>query len=228
MVWKEEKFIEFILDNNVLEFVDTPFTLKSGRLSYWYINWRNISEDVFLLEKLTDFILDYVDDFNLDPDTFYGVPEGATKLGIITQYKWAKCHDRLKKGDFVLSMGRALPKDHGDPKDKYFLGKPRGKVVILEDTITTGESLLNTVKIMKSMNINIGAIICLSNRNELRADGKNIADIIKDLNIKFHSMSNAIDILPRAIKKFQLKKSLIQEIKNYFEKYGSVKLNLDT
>ncbi|MHA1725623.1 MAG: orotate phosphoribosyltransferase [Promethearchaeota archaeon] len=227
MTWNEEEFIKFIFDNNVLGFFETPLTLKSGRLSYWYINWRNISEDVFLLDKLTDFILDYVEAFHINPDTFYGVPEGATKLGIITQYKWAKRYKKLSKGDFVLSMGRVKPKEHGDPKDKYFLGKPRGKVVILEDTITTGKSLLSTIKNMKNMNINIHAIICLSNRNELRADGKNIVDIIKDLNIKFHAMSNAIDILPRAIKKFQVKESIIQEIKNYFEKYGSMKLNLD-
>jgi orotate phosphoribosyltransferase len=39
-------------------------------------------------------------------------------------------------------MGRAKPKDHGDPKDRYFVGEPGGKVVILEDVTTTGKSLI--------------------------------------------------------------------------------------
>jgi len=44
----------------------------------------------FLSDKLSDYVMAFVEDSGLQPDCFYGVPEGATKLGIITQYKWAK------------------------------------------------------------------------------------------------------------------------------------------
>jgi len=52
MDWKKE-FNEFILKNNVIGFFEEPIRLKSNRLSYFYINWRNVSEDVFLIDKLT-------------------------------------------------------------------------------------------------------------------------------------------------------------------------------
>ncbi|MFX1596747.1 MAG: hypothetical protein ACFFBK_11870, partial [Promethearchaeota archaeon] len=84
MNWETEKenFHKFILDNNIIGIFKEPIKLKSGRLSYWYINWRNISSDVFLLDQLTDYIFLFIEYLGLKPRSFYGVPEGATKLGI--------------------------------------------------------------------------------------------------------------------------------------------------
>ncbi len=227
MSWNKEDFINFILDNKIIGFFEKAITLKSGRYSYWYINWRNATEDVYLLDKLTDYIIEYISYLNIKPDTFYGVPEGGTKLGLITQYKWAKKKEDLSKGKYVLSMGRALPKDHGDPKDKFFLGEPRGKVIIVEDTVTTGESLLNTVMELIDFNINIIAIVCLSNRNEIRDDGKYIGNMIEDLNIRFFAMSDAVELLPLAIKRFQIGRKIALKVQEYFNQYGMKKVNLD-
>ena len=160
MNWQKEKFYEFIIENNVIGFFKEPLKLKSGRLSYWYVNWRNVAKDVYLIDKLSDFLISFVKELDLNPDCFYGVPEGATKLGIITQYKWAKGQLNYKMGAYSLSMGRAKPKDHGDPKDKYFLGNPRGKVIIIEDVTTTGGSLFETIKFLSEIGIKImGGVI---------------------------------------------------------------------
>jgi orotate phosphoribosyltransferase len=103
---------------------------------------------------------------NLQVDTFYGVPEGATKLGIITQYKYAKQSPSFSKGSHVLAMGRAKPKDHGAPKDKFFVGAPTGKVVVIEDVTTTGGSLITTLDGLKEAGINVVGVISLTNRME--------------------------------------------------------------
>ena len=62
MSWEQEKhrFYDFIIENNVIGFFDEPLTLKSGRMSYWYVNWRTVAEDVFLLDKVSDFLLSFV------------------------------------------------------------------------------------------------------------------------------------------------------------------------
>ena len=127
MCWenKIESFHNFILNNKIIGFFKEPLKLKSGRLSYWYINWRNITSDVFLLDKLTDYIISFVQNLRLVPKCFYGVPEGATKIGLITQFKWGKVQKNFGPGGYVLSMGRGKQKDHGDPKDRIFLGIPR-------------------------------------------------------------------------------------------------------
>ena len=118
MSWETEKdnFYDFIIKNNVVGFFNEPITLKSGRKSYWYVNWRNIAEDVYLLDKASNFLLLFVKYLNLEPNCFYGVPEGATKLGVITQYKWAFNDKNIQPGKYILSMGRGKPKDHGELK----------------------------------------------------------------------------------------------------------------
>ena len=216
MSWEKEKFQNFIIENNVIGFFDEPVRLKSGRISNWYVNWRNIAADSFLLDKLTDFVLKFITFLKIHPDCFYGVPEGASKLGVITQFKWARKQDNYETGAYRLPMGRGKYKLHGDLKDRSFLGAPKGKVVILEDTTTTGGSLVDTIKKVKELNVNILAAIGLTNRNELRDDGKSVEQLILEENVQYYAMSNALDILPL----LKPKKEISKQIEEYFKKYG--------
>ncbi|TFG25025.1 MAG: hypothetical protein EU532_12060 [Promethearchaeota archaeon] len=218
MEWKlTNEFNQFIIQNKVVGFFEEPLKLKSGRLSYWYVNWRNLSQDVYLMDKLTDYLLSFVNYLNLDLTCFYGVPEGASKLGIITQLKWAKFHNDYGPYKYILPMGRGKPKEHGDPNDKFFIGKPKGKVVILEDTTTTGGSLIDCIKNLEKFNVKVIAAIVLTDRNEYRDDKRTVNDVIADYGIEYYAMSNAAEILP------QLKPNKIigEKIEEYFKKYGT-------
>ncbi|MBY9018070.1 MAG: hypothetical protein KGD66_04480 [Candidatus Lokiarchaeota archaeon] len=223
MDWEDKsKFLEFIIENEVVGFFNEPIKLKSGRLSSWYVNWRTIAQDVFLMDYLTDFVISFVKFLNLTPDCFYGVPEGATKLGIITQLKWAKEQSNFSKGTFLLPMGRGKFKEHGDLKDRFFLGEPKGKVIILEDTTTTAGSLINTIKSLEKLDVEIIASIVMTERNEIRDDGKKVEEILLEENVKFFAMSNALEIIPL------LKPNKLQSdtIKDYFKKYGTSQIDL--
>jgi len=226
MNWQKEKFYEFIIENNVFGFFKEPLKLKSGRLSYWYVNWRNVAEDVYLIDKLSDFLISFVKKMDLNPDCFYGVPEGATKLSIITQYKWAKNHSNYNQGVYPLSMGRGKPKNHGDQKDRYFLGLPKGKVIVLEDTITTGGAFIEAIEKFLELGINTIAAIVLTNRNELRDDGKTVEKIISDKGVKFYAMSDAIELLPTIYNKLQPGEIIAKNIEKYFKKYGIKEIKL--
>ena len=184
-----DKFNEFIIKYNIVGFFEEPLKLKSGRLSYWYVNWRNVAQDVYLMDQLTNYLLSFVSYLNLNLTCFYGVPEGATKLGIITQLKWAKLQENFLPYNYILPMGRGKPKEHGDPKDKYFLGIPSGNVVILEDTTTTGESLIDCIKSLNKIDVNVIAAIVLTDRNEFRDDKRTVEEVIADLGIKYYAMS---------------------------------------
>ncbi len=222
MIWEQqkEKFSNFILTNDVIGFFENPIKLKSGRTSSWYVNWRSIAEDVFLIDQLTEFIFSFVKYLKLNPTCFYGVPEGATKLGIILQYKWAFKNKNLKPGMFILSMGRGKPKDHGEIKDRFFLGYPKGSVIIIEDVTTTGNSLIESINILSEMNVKILAAIGLTNRNEIRDDGKSVGDAIKAQNVPYYAMSNAIELLPKLNPSETVKSQIIA----YFKKYGEQEL----
>jgi len=225
MEFVQEEFNNFIKENNVYGFFKEPITLKSGRKSHFYANWRNVVEDSWLTDKLSDFLISFTKFNNLKVDTFYGVPEGATKLGIITQFKYAK-QSSWEKGSHVLAMGRAKPKDHGEPKDKFFVGMPRGKVIVIEDVTTTGGSLIKTLEELKEININVIAVISLTNRMEKRDDGLSVKEKINKMGFEFYSMSSALEMLPLMYKKLLPDEKIGKAIKLEFEEYGVNKIKL--
>jgi orotate phosphoribosyltransferase len=222
--FNQQKFNQFVLENGVVGFFEEPITLKSGRLSHWYVNWRNVAEDVFLIDKLTDFVIDFIEDLNLKPDCFYGVPEGATKLGILAQYKWAKKSPNYAPYSHTLAMGRGKPKDHGEPKDRYFVGQPRGKTLILEDVTTTGSSLLETIENLIRARVQMIAAVGLTNRVELTNDGKSVGKAVEEKGISYLQMSDALELLPLAYKKLKPREEIAKKVEEEFQQYGVEKL----
>lgn len=214
--FNQRRFNQFIFDHHIIGFFPAPIKLASGRLSSWYVNWRNIAQDVFLLDQVSDFVLDFCWDKKIGVDCFYGVPEGATKLGLLCQYKWAKSRPDYAGGKYVFAMGRGKPKDHGDPKDREFVGQPQGRIVVLEDVTTTGGSLIKTVKALKGMGLNIAAAIALTNRNERNENGQTVAQYLENLGVKYYSLSSALELLPQTVNKMQT--SIEEEFSRFGEK----------
>jgi len=227
MAFDQAKFNTFIEENGVYGFFKDPITLKSGRKSHFYANWRNVVEDTYLTDKLADFLLKFAVSNNMEVDTFYGVPEGATKLGVISQYKYAKSQPNFSKGSHVLSMGRAVPKDHGAPKDKFFVGAPKGKVVVIEDVTTTGGSLINTLDGLKEAGVNVTGVISLTNRMEKRDDGLSVKEAIEKKGAKFYMMSSALEMLPIMYKKLSPGNEIGEAIVKEFKEFGTKEINLE-
>ena len=227
MAFNQKKFNSFIEENNVYGFFKEPITLKSGRKSHFYANWRNVVEDVFLTDKLSDFLIKFVKKNNIEVETFYGVPEGATKLGVITQYKFAKSSPNFSKGSHVLAMGRAQPKDHGAAKDKFFVGMPKGKTVVIEDVTTTGGSLITTLDGLKESGVNVVGVVSLTNRMEKRDDGLSVKEAIEKKEAKFFSMSSATEMLPIMYKKLSPGKEIGKAIEEEFRQYGTQEIKLE-
>lgn len=226
--WEQKSFLDFILKNQVVGFFEHPIQLKSGRNSSWYVNWRTITNDVFLIDQLTDYVVNYLKSNWPNCKTIYGVPEGATKTALLAQYKWAKLH-HCSLGSHTLSMGRAQPKLHGSPQDQFFIGTPQSPVVVLEDTTTTGASLLKTVDSLLSAQIDVVAALSLTYRSEKTESGLSVPDYFtKKYNntIPFVSLSDGHEILSQAFKEFKPEKNIIQNIQNEFSQYGTKPLEL--
>ena len=235
--FNQDSFNRFIIENDVLGFFEKPLRLKSGRTSHWYVNWRTVSEDVFLLDALSEFVCDFtrtlVQTGKLPepPRCFYGVPEGATKLGVLTQYKWAKASSGYGKGTHVLPMGRTIPKEHGVPKDRYFLGMPSGGTIVIEDVTTTGGSLLSTLDRLIEADVPILAACTLTHRMERRDDGKSVDEAVAERNSRGKSvpllhMSSALELLPDIFAKQNPGESVARSIEEEFKNYGMKSLSL--
>ena len=123
-------------------------------------------------------------------------------------------------------MGRAKPKDHGVPKDKFFVGMPKGKVVVIEDVTTTGGSLLKTLNGLKQAEVDVSAVISLTNRMEKRDDGKSVQQAVEEQGYKFFSMSSSLDLLPIMFKKLNPGQDVGKAIEQEFQKYGVKQIRL--
>ncbi len=229
MVFNREEFNRFILENDVIGFFEEPITLKSGRISHFYVNWRNVTNDVYLIDKLADFIIQFVRDKGWNVDCFFGVPEGATKTGVIVQYKWARMSPDFGKGSHMLCMGRGKSKSHGMLKDRFFVGAPSGNVVVIEDVTTTGSSLIEWVhNLIQLEDVNVVAALALTNRMERRDDGKTVEQILDEMNIPFFGLSLATELLPLAFRRWESRKKgeVKRAVERYFEEYGIDSLKL--
>lgn len=219
-MFDQEEFNNFVIDKKVLGFFDQPITLVSGRESCWYFNWRDIASDVFLLDRLSDFLLSFVADKQIELDCFYGTPDGATKLAVVSQYKWAQTQANYGESSHVLPMGRKKPKDHGAAKDRYFVGEPKGKIVVLEDVTTTGGSLLDTVKQLQSLDKQVVAAIALTNRNALMNDRIHVSQALEEIGVEYYAMANALDLLPRIVSLQRPPDSIRTSIIQEFDQFG--------
>lgn len=219
----QEEYNAFIIENGVVGFFEEPITLKSGRISNWYVNCRVLLDRLGVIDRLTDFVLAFANDKNLSADYFYGVPEGATKLAVVLNYKKGKLtHNQ----DQALIIGRGKPKEHGSPKDRYFIGpaKAGDRAIVIEDVTTTGGSLLDTIKHLRESKIQSVAAIGLVNRMETREDGKSVEQAVSALDVPYFAMGSSLELLPLARTLSNPTDSVWAEVEMYFDKYGLMPL----
>ncbi|RJP43642.1 hypothetical protein C4587_02790 [Candidatus Parcubacteria bacterium] len=219
-------FDNFILEREVIRFFKDPVTLNSGRKSNFYVSWRTIAADVYTLDLLTDYIIAFVKSKGIEADSFFGVPEGATGLALLTGYKWAKGSSGYGPGSHAFAMGRGKPKDHGEPKDRYLIGMPRGRVVMLEDTATTGKSIVDAADRLAEAGVRPFGAVVLVNRNERRDDGKTAGEALKERGIAFYAMTNLLDLLPAAFRKAGPGEAVGRLVEDYFRRYGEREVRL--
>jgi orotate phosphoribosyltransferase len=223
--FNQVEYNNFLIENNVIGFFEEPITLKSGRVSPWYANCRDLLSRVGLIDQLTDFVLVFSAEKGISADYFYGVPEGATKLAVVLNYKKGKRDNNVNQ---ALVLGRGKPKEHGDPRDKYFIGPAEegDKVIVIEDVTTTGGSLIETIKHLQESMIEVVAAIGLVNRMEKRDDGKSVEQVINELNVSYLAMGNSTELLSMARDRLKPSDSVLEEVEKYFEQYGIEPLKL--
>ena len=63
-------------------------------------------------------------------------------------------------------------------------------------------------------------MLSLTNRMEKRDDGLSVAEAVGRLGLTFHSLSNAIDLLPLAVRAYRPADRIISELVGEFDRYG--------
>jgi orotate phosphoribosyltransferase len=154
----QQDFIRYALDCGVLKFGE--FELKSGRISPYFFN-TGLFNTGAQLQKLGKFYAEALIASGIRVDIFYGPAYKGIPLAVATAMAYAE----LTNGDMPFAFNRKEAKDHGE--GGLLVGAPlKGRVLIIDDVITAGTSVRESVEIIKAANATPAAVLIALDRQE--------------------------------------------------------------
>lgn len=216
MTYKQE-FIKFMADSGVLTFGD--FTLKSGRKAPYFINCGNYKTGA-QLAKLGEFYAECIKDNNIPVETLFGPAYKGIPLAVSAVVALCNKFDV----DVSYCFDRKEAKDHGE--GGIFVGKKLTdgeKVVIIDDVMTSGKALKESVPKLKSAaDINITGMVITVDRMEkgLNSDLSAVQEAYKEFGITVYSIVNINDIIDAISEGVVDGKEYLDKMLAYRAEYG--------
>ena len=181
-----QPFLEKAIELNALKFGD--FTLKSGIKSNYFFDissfFRNDSLKIlsdFYVEKLINEKLDFNVIFG---PAYKGIPL-ASAVGISYYEKTGKIID--------LVFDRKEIKDHGEGGSLIGTLKSK-KVLIIDDVLTAGTAIKNSLKIIKNEKADLSAVVVALDREEKDESNNFYRDNLNKEGIKIFSIAKISEL----------------------------------
>jgi orotate phosphoribosyltransferase len=184
----KKEFIEFALRHDVLRFGE--FRLKSGRLSPYFFNTGAFDSGASLA-RLGDFYARAIVANAIDFDLIFGPAYKGIPLGSAIAIAFATAYDR----DIPFCFNRKEAKDHGE--GGATIGAPlRGRVLIVDDVISAGTSVNESVATIASAGATAAAVMISLDRQERGQDNLSaVDDIGRRHGIPLYSIVTLADIV---------------------------------
>ena len=212
----KKEFIEFMIKSDVLRFGE--FKTKSGRLTPYFVNTGNYKtgKQISMLGKFyAKLIKDTCGD---NFDCMFGPAYKGIPLVTTTAVSLATEHNIDKPYFF----NRKEIKDHGEGGNLVgYQPKDNDNIIIIEDVITAGTAIRETMPILKnSANVNVTHMFISVNRCEVgNVEGKTaIMEISDEFGIKVHSIIYVKDIY-EYLKKQQKYDNTLKLMEKYMAQY---------
>ena len=193
-----KEFAIFLHQNDIIKFGD--FTLASGKKSSYYIDLRLVASFPHIFRKMTKNLQKLVSEkTGLDNfDSLVAVPTGGLVIGSALAIETVK----------PLIYVRDKPKDYGTTKSiegKIFSGM---KVILIDDVITTGNSVINAIKQLKDAGLSISDVYVIINRLE----GANNTLELEEVNL--YQLTDVLEITTILFQEKLVSKEILDKIKN--------------
>ena len=219
----KEKFIEFMVDCNVLKFGD--FVTKSGRKTPFFINtgfYRTGSQ----LKKLGEYYARAISEkYGTDFDILFGPAYKGIPLSVATTV----AIDELYGAEIGYCSNRKEIKDHGDKG--ILLGSPikdGDRVVIIEDVTTAGTSIQETLPIIRAQgNVDvIGMVVSVDRMERGQGTKSALSEIQENDGIKTTAIVTMAEAIEHLYNRPYNGKVIIDDTINaaidaYYEEYGA-------
>lgn len=208
----QHAFIEFALETGVLRFGE--FTLKSGRLSPYFFN-SGLFNSGATLARLGRFYAQAISESDLDYDVLFGPAYKGIPLVSTTVVALADQHNR----DVPYVFNRKEKKDHGEG-GQLVGAELQGKVLIIDDVISAGTSVGESVDIIRAAGAEpAGVIIALDRQERGQGELSAIQQVEQTHGIPVVSIICLNDLLSYLQDNAELQQYL-PSVKAYREQYG--------
>ena len=193
-----KEFAIFLYKNNIIRFGN--FTLASGKNSSYYVDLRLIPSYPHqfrkMIKNLQNLIVEKtgLDDF----DCLASVPTGGL---VVTS---ALAIEIVKPLIYV----RSKPKEHGTTKSIEGKISAGMKVMMVDDVMTTGTSVLNGINQLKEAGLLISDLYVIINR--LEGGDKALSDI----GVQTHQLTDILEITDILFQEKLIDKEIFEKIKN--------------
>lgn len=164
----QHDFLEFALSTGVLRFGE--FRLKSGRVSPYFFN-AGLFNTGASLGRLGRYYAAAIVASGIQLDMLYGPAYKGIPLAAAAGIALANDHDR----DLPFAFNRKEVKDHGE--GGQIVGSPlAGRVLILDDVITAGTSVGESVAIINAHGAKPAGVVIALDRRERGTDERCAVD----------------------------------------------------
>ncbi len=218
----QKNFIEFLISMKALTFGE--FTLKSGRQSPYFLNMGSLFTGM-AISRIGSFYADaIVDAVQNNFSVVFGPAYKGIPLAISTLNSLYERHGINAQ----YAFNRKEAKDHGEAG--IIVGKSlvaSDRIVIVDDVITAGTAVRETLDIIKSQSsATVCAIIVSVDRMEKGSGNTSaVQEIINMHGIPVHpivTISHIIEYLKTtSIEKHGVDSALVANIEAYLEQYGA-------
>jgi len=193
-----KEFTIFLYKNNIIRFGN--FTLASGKNSSYYVDLRLIPSYPHqfrkMIKNLQNLIVEKtgLNDF----ECLASVPTGGL---VVTS---ALAIEIVKPLIYV----RSKPKEHGTTKSIEGKISAGMKVVMVDDVMTTGTSVLNGINQLKEAGLLVSDLYVIINR--LEGGDKALSDI----GVQTHQLTDILEITDILFQEKLIDKEIFEKIKN--------------
>ena len=150
------KTYDLFLKNKVIDI--NSYTLKNGSKVEYYFNTKNIYSTPELMhlvvDKMEEIIIHYIEKEKIDYNHIAGVPYGAVPLSSIISKNLNTSNLFIRKEAKTRGTKNII-------ENNYEIGD---SVILIEDVITSGSSILETVKLLENNGLIVSLVVCVFNR----------------------------------------------------------------
>jgi len=206
-------FIAFACAKGVLRFGE--FTTKAGRLSPYFFN-AGLFNDGDALARLADFYASAILAARVEFDMLFGPAYKGIPLVAAIAIKLAE-----RGRNLPFAFNRKEAKDHGE--GGMLIGAPlAGRVLIVDDVISAGTSVRESVDIIKSAGaVPAGVAIAIDRQERGQGALSAVQEVERDMDMPVIAVARLTDLIDYLAGQPALEANLAA-VRRYRETYGVV------